>query len=358
MKMAIQKTPRVKLDNSGLQDTDGEIVAVGFLDVEAMRALKFDDYQREFLGSTSKGGSRLTHIMRALHQGVRLPGIVIGTRGANYSTERNSIMVLENDTYVIDGRQRVESILQFADAHPDKAKSLSVSVEVRFNTDKDIEQKLFHALNAWRTTVSGNVLLRNMRKDYYGVQVLYDWTHSRRSLLLNRVQWDQRMKRGELLTGIALAQVATTLHNFGRYASGGAEVLARHLENQLNRFAGQELRDNVIYFFDLIDEAFGLSKIEYRERATILRVNFLTGVALLFAGNENFWRGRNLHVTGEMRRKLARFPVGDPEVMRLAAAGQNALPILLDLLTTHMNKAAKKNRLRPRRKRHDDEDEE
>lgn len=350
-------TTKVKLDNSGLQDIDGEIVAVGFLDIEAMRALKFDEYQREFLGVGYGSGKRSSRIIRAIAQGVRLPGIVVGTRGSNYTSERNSIMVLQDPTFVIDGRQRIETLLRYADLNPDRAAKLTISVEVRFNTDFNIEKKLFHALNAWRTTVSANVLLRNMRKEFYGVQLLYDWTLSRRSMLHNRVQWGQRMKRGELMSAMTLVQIVTTLHNFGFSAGGSAETMATHLERQLDRFAGQEIRDNVIAFFDLMDECFHLSRIELTERATALRSGFLGTMALLLAGHDNFWRGRNLMVPREARHKLAKFPINDPEVMRLIGAGRNAQPMLLDLMRQHMNKAAKKNRLRPRRKPVDEDDE-
>jgi len=340
---------KVKLDNSGLSENDeGEIIALGFLDIEAMRALRTDTYQREFLGNTGRhADGRQTRIMRAIVAGVRLPTVTIGTRGTNYTSQRNSIMVLENPTYIIDGRQRIETLIKYADLNPDKAKNLSISAEVRFDTNWDKENALFHALNAWRTAVSGNVLMRNMRGKNRGVAMLYDWTHNPKAILYNRVQWSQRMTRGQLISAASLAQAIACLHT-GTSQFGGYERTAAALENATATFGTHTVRENMVHFLDVLDEAFGLSKIEYRQHATVLRNNFLTTLATLFAHHSNFWRGRDLFVTKDQRRKLAKFPLQDPEIARLAAAGNMAQPLLFKLLTDHLNKGTRVSRLQLR----------
>lgn len=339
--------PIVKLKNAGLSEVDGEIIAQGFIDPESMRQLKIGDYQREFLHRPTSG--RLSQIERALNDGVRLPSIVLGMRGQSFSSKGDT-MLLEDNCYIVDGLQRVFTCLRFAENHPDQAQNLVLGVEVRFNTTPESEKKLFHALNSFRTGMSGNVLLRNMRDENKAVLTIYGLSMSEpTSPIYKKVQWNQRMQRGELFSAIMMIAVGHALHTRSASASNGAvTAIATTLDNLIDETYGYgDFRANMRTFFEVMDDCFSYSSIEFVQKATVIKGNFLTAIAKLFAGHTNFWNGSRLHVNAELRKKLASFPTDDLEVMRLASAGRMAMPILYKLLEDHMNKG-KRTKLQAR----------
>lgn len=343
--------PVIKLLNSGLsEDENGEIIAVGFLDIEAMGALKIDDYQREFL--RPGGAGKRTSIQNAVDSHVRLPSIVVGMRGERFSS-RGETMYLEDPAYIVDGLQRVFTLKEYAEKHPEESGKLRIGAEIRFDTTKESEKELFHALNAYRTAVSGNVLLRNMRDKNKGVMTLYGLSMSDTSSpLFKRVQWNQRMTRGELITAIMLAHVANSLHTTesetGHKFRGNMERVAQGLEQHVDQFGMKQFRENIVTFFGMMDEVFHLGKIEFREKAASIKGNFLMVLSQMLAQHQNFWHGNKLLVGADYKRKLAMFPLDEPEIARLSASGTMAQPILFKMLCDHMNRGRRLNRLHPR----------
>src|SRR5512139_754824 len=341
--------PVIRLLNSGLSEDDkGEIIAVGFLDVDSMQHLLVDCYQREFLGSVN-GKGKGTKIYQAVDGGVRLPSVVIGMRGQKFSS-RGDTMYLEDPCFIVDGLQRIFTIKQFAHTHLTKASGLRIGAEIRFNTTFETEKVLFHALNAFRTSMSGNVILRNKMDESKAIGLLHDLTFRHtRSPLFKKVQWNQRMSRGELFTAIALVRVVATLHsdNAGTLSAsrGNVDYSASVLDKTLDRVGEQIFRDNVTTFFEVLNEAFDTSHIEFREKATVIKTNFLLTMAQMFAEHVNFWHGRRLVVASVFRKQLSKFPVNDQEVMRLSASGNMAIPLLYDILIRHMNKGKRVNKL-------------
>lgn len=347
--------PMIRLLNAGLSEDDkGDIIAVGFLDVDSMSELKVDDYQREFLGSVGgKGGG--TKIAQAVEGGVRLPSVVIGMRGQRFSS-RGDTMYLEDPCYIVDGLQRIFTIRQYAQKHLTKAAGLRIGAEVRFNTNKDSEKILFHALNAFRTSMSGNIMLRNKKDDNKAIKVLHDLSFKdTRSPLFKKVQWAQRMARGELFTAIALVRVLSTLHatdssGIASVARGNVDQSSAALLKQMEKIGDNLFRDNVVSFFSVLDDAFDTSHIEFREKATVIKGNFMLALAQMLAEHQNFWHGRRLVVASVFRKQLSKFPVKDGEVMRLAGAGNMAIPLLYDILIRHMNKGKSVNKLIKKKK--------
>ena len=94
--------PVVKLVNAGLHEVNGEIVAHGWLSIDAMGGLKIDDYQREVLART--GGK--TNLQKAVEEDAILPDVVLGMRGESFSTH-GTAMTLNDHVYIIDGLQRI-----------------------------------------------------------------------------------------------------------------------------------------------------------------------------------------------------------------------------------------------------------
>lgn len=349
----------VRLKNAGLQERNGEIVAHGWLDIASMDKLKVDDYQREILAAA---GNHKTPLQRAVGNGALLPDIVLGMRGQDYKTHGDN-MTLLGKVYIVDGLQRVFALKAFAEANPDKADTIMIGAEVRFDTTRHTEMELFRALNMFRIPVSPNVILRNARHKHPSVLTLYGLSMSDAdSPLFKRVTWTQRMARGELFTATMIAKIARAVHLGANARSkgrgkqklkGGADTGSRNLPLQLDGIAEKvtlrTYRQNIITFFELVDSCYGIANIEYRQTATQTKGNFLSVLARILASYENFWDGNRLVVNAADRRKFATFPLRDPDVIRLAAAGNMAQQILEKLITDHFNKGKKSNRLVPRK---------
>jgi hypothetical protein len=341
--LAAERT--IRLLNAGLNERpDGEITAHGWLDLDSMRALRVDDYQREVLGATS---GRKSSLRSAVEKGANLPDIMIGMRGSNYDV-RGQTMMLKDRCYIIDGLQRVAALLHYAEAHPDETKSLRIGAEVRFSTDKDKEKELFLVVNTSRIPVSPNVILRNMRTDHQSVLTLYGLSkNDPKFALYGRISWNQRMARQELLSALTLVKVARTLHvSSGSTGHGRAHEMTQTMDAICKDVGLATFRKNIVAFFDVIDECFGIRKIQYKEVSTQLKGNFLLTVARVFAMHSNFWKDGILFVDAPTRRKLAAFPLDEPNIARLAGAGNSAMPTLREMLVDHLNKGRKLNRLR------------
>ena len=143
--MAVKETKEpvvVRLDQATLDDKSGQIVAHGWLNLEALQNLRVGDYQREIL----EVARRKSSIRDAVKAGVRLPDIMLGMRGQNY-TSRGGAMLLENDVFIIDGLQRVAALRKHAADNPEDAAKIRIGAEVRFDTTRDTEEALFTILN-------------------------------------------------------------------------------------------------------------------------------------------------------------------------------------------------------------------
>jgi hypothetical protein len=337
----------VRLLNAGLDERDGEIIAHGWLDLESMNLLRVDDYQREVL---SFNGGKKGSIREAVEEGIRLPDIMLGMRGQRVTFPKgSSICVLLDRVFIIDGLQRVFALKNHAERFPEQAKNLRIGAEVRFGTDKESERDLFINLNTRRTPVSPNVILRDIRDKHPGILTLYGLSHTDKDFALyERVSWNQRMSRQELITAMMFAKTAAALHT----TSGGRGERTGEVGIQLDKLSKNiglaKFRKNMVEFFDIMDACWGIRAIEYNQSAAHLRGNFLITLAKMFCAHSNFWKGDDLFVDSVLKRKLRTFPVLDPEISRLCSAGSMAVQILQGYLVDHMNKGKRNNRLRKR----------
>lgn len=339
---ALAANRSVKLLNAGLIEcSNGEIVAHGWLDPASMRALRVDDYQREVLGAISS--DKKPSLRKAVEDGASLPDIMIGMRGQDYDVDGNT-MVLKDRCYIVDGLQRIAALLHYSESNPDEAKDLRIGAEVRFSTTKEVEKDLFLVLNTSRVPVAPAVILRNLRTKHPAILTLYGLSHTDEKFALHgRVSWNQRMARSELVTALMLAKAANVLHSHqGILHSDRASALAVGLDAKAKAVGLPTFRKNVVEFFNIIDECFGIRSIQYKEVSPQLRGNFLMTLARMFSTHSDFWKGDHLHLDAATKRKLAGFAIGDPEVIRLASAGTQAMHILLVMLIDHMNKSKQK----------------
>lgn len=361
----------IKVLNGALEEApDGSIVLRGTIAMDSLAGLKVDDYQREVLSRSGSGGRRTSKIRKGIDTGARLPTIELGMRGQNFDSSGQTF-ILKDPVYIVDGLQRVSAMLQYMEDHEGKPNgALPLGAEIHFKTNKDTEKERFAALNgSLRTPVSPNILLRNMRDKHPAVLTLYGLCHRDKEFALyERVTWNQRMKQSELLSAMSVVKAVLNLHRpvvertkegkgtGGHPIKGNAPLpiqsknLAVSVLDRVAREVGlQTFRDNVKAFFNLIDDCYGIRSIEYGEAQGHLRSNFLTVLASLIANNPQLWDDKDQHVMKIdklTRDRLKSFPVNDPEIRRLSAAGTMVIPTLYNYLLIHMNKHKSKNKFK------------
>lgn len=346
----MSKTPSnpIKIIAGALDEVEGSttgIILRGVVDPTSLHHLLKDDYQREAQPLTSQW-----RILDALQKGEPLPDIELGMRGQNFTSREDSYF-LKDHVYIIDGLQRVTTAIHFLGTNPGVAPRLGATVH--FNTTKEWERRRFHILNTHRLKVSPNVLLRNMREESPAVLALFGLSTNDKSFVLhNRVSWTQRMTKGELVTALTFAKVVGLIHSHKVAGKGNSiEELVPALNKAVEVFGIQAVRENIRVFFNLVDECWGIKSVQYREGAIYMRGQFLYTFARLLADHHDFWQGddeKRLFVSADLKRKIAQFPIHDPEVVRLSGSGGLARVLLYNLLRDHINSGKRTKRLTPR----------
>lgn len=336
----------VKIINGALDETsDGEIILRGVVAPESLASLQVDDYQREVLPLTA-----MTSILDALKGGEVLPDIELGMRGQRY-TEKDGVFVLRDSVFIVDGQQRVNGGLHTLQTDPDT--KVRIGATIHFGTNKDWERERFRILNTLRNKVSPNVILRNKREESPLVEMLFNLCANDKSFALhNRVSWSQRMTRSEILTALTLAKTVGWLHSHKAPTKrNDIEELVPALDKAMDIFGIQNLRSNMRTFFDLIDECWGIKRVQYKEGAPHIKGTFLSVIARLLSNHTDFWRQpdeKQLVIEASLRRKIAQFPVHDPSVANLASSGGKSRELLYMMLRDHINSGKRTKRLKSR----------
>ena len=288
---------------------DGQrIVLRGVVDAGSLGDLLVDDYQREPLPL-----SRLTRMWQALRQGESLPDLELGMRGEDFDWSGDDYW-LKDPVYIIDGQQRRNAALHLLSVMPDV--SIRVGAMIHFNTDREWERDRFKILNLDRSRVSANVLLRNMRHQSTAILTLYGLSYNQPDFACyQRVCWSQNKGRADLITARSLASIAGTLHahRSPAFRMGLAELVPA-LDRQANEVRLERWRNNVVTFFDVVDDCFGVRNVQLPMLATHLRAGFLVNLAGVFSDHGAFWADNDntLVVNPDWRRRLSTFPINDP----------------------------------------------
>lgn len=344
--MANSDLKSVKLVNATLHESTlrgGTLILRGVLDSDSLKALRFDDYQREAMPLASLG--KLT---KALRDGSPLPDIEIGMRGQKYRNQGDD-WFLQNDCFVIDGQQRVNACVNFLQLQP--GAQVFLGATIHFDTDKAWERERFRILNTNRIKVSPNVILRNLREDHPSLAKIYEICNAPEDLfcLGGRVSWDQNMKRGKLITALNLMKVVGRLHS---HISPGKNMNINFIGDQIDTLMEKigpiVMRDNLKTFFDVVDEAWGVRIVQYRELSNHLRGGFLMMLALFFSNHLDFWKGHKLVVDQDIRRKIANFPLNDPGIAPLTSSAGASRHVIYGLFVKHVNSGKRTKRLQPR----------
>jgi hypothetical protein len=338
----------VKMESAALDETHNkDIILRGVVSVDSLSNLLLDDYQREAMPLTA-----LSSILKAIEAGQSLPDIELGMRGGSYyESQDTGEFTLRDPIYIIDGQQRVNGALHIAQTKP--GVSIRIGATLHFNTTKKWERERFRILNSLRSKVSPNVLLRNMREDSKAVSALHLLSFDKNFVLHDRVSWQQRMLRSELVTALTFAKLTLMLHSHkGRgHSRTNINELVPALDRTLDTIGVTAFRKNMVSFFDLVDECWGIRRVQYREGAAYMRGNFLTVLARLLSDHVDFWKSPDekvLFVDAPLRRKLAGFPIHDPAVQNLAGSGGKSREMLYMLMRDHINSGKRTKRLTAR----------
>lgn len=326
--------------NAALDEENGDVVLRGALDPKCLHMLLRDEYQREILPLAT-----IQSLVAAFETG-SVPDIELGMRGEDFN-ERDGAVYLTSPVYIIDGLQRVSAALHKLNAG---GKLPRLGATVHFNTTEEWERKRFQILNAERTKLSPNVLLRNMKHEYSAIGSLIDLTHDKTFILCDKVCWDQRMKRHDLISAVSFLKIIGVTHShIGPGRSQKVDELARGVNTIADKIGKNVFRDNVKTFFDLVDQCWGIRRIAFKEGAVYMRSTFLITLAMVLSRHENFWRGNRLFIEAPLVRKIAQFPTADPQVQNLSSASGKAREILYMLLVSHINSGKRTKKLRLRK---------
>lgn len=328
----------VKLTNAALDEVGTEIVIRGVIEPASLVKLKVAPYQREVLAISS-----IRELVTAMKEG-GVPDICLGMRGGQFR-ERDGVFYLVDDVYIIDGLQRRTAALELMRG----GEPPHLGATVYCNTDEKRERKMFRDLNMCRTRLSPNVLLRNEKWDNDFVSMLFELCKDSSFILRNRVSWDQRMRRDELVTAVGLLKVASSQHS--RFRAGLLEsnhgVLSDNMHTVMERLGRQMVRNNIKAYWTAIDEAFDIKNVTFKEGAGYLRQTFNITLARIFASYQDFWADSEFRIGSDLRRKLSLFPITDPHVAGLCSSTGPSRDILSNLIVTHLNSGRRTRRLKP-----------
>ncbi|HBD04997.1 TPA: hypothetical protein DCZ32_00900 [Candidatus Uhrbacteria bacterium] len=265
-------------------------------------------------------------------------------RGEDF-VDRNGVYTLKNDCYIIDGLQRVTAAIKMLQK-PD-GKEPRLGAVVHFGTTEEWERERFRILNADRTKLSPNVLLRNFRQSVPAIDLLYHLSGEQEFALKGRISWGQRMNRDHLTTALSVCKVISILHSGIMVGLRGHRLdeIVIGLQTVMSKIGRDKFRRNVITFFDVIDEAWGIRSVAFKEGTPHIRNTFLFTVATLLAKNSMFWEKDELTVPQEDRKRFRSFPLNDPNVRNLSGAGGRATHILYQLFVEHMNHGRRSRKL-------------
>lgn len=337
----------IRIINAALDtvEIDGiETLALrGVVDPLDLTHIKADEYQRETLTP-----AKIESLKRALKTS-RVPDIDLGMRGSNCQeqvVDGKTIWILHDDVYVIDGLQRKTAGEQLVN----EGFLPHIGVIVHFDTTEPWERARFEALNVGQTGLNNNVILRNMAKSSSAAALMLELTTKQPKFVLHdKVSWTQNMRRGDMITAITFYKTVGRLHSHLGPGKGDARSLARTgLGKIIERTGKGAFASNVMTFFWLVEECFGISTVAYRKSATQLKSTFLLALAGMLSDHEDFWDENHLVVPADLRRKLAKFPVNDPTVKDLASSSGMAIKSLEILLAGHINSGKRTRHIKRR----------
>jgi len=339
----------IKIVNGAFQDLDdGNIVLRGVLTPESLGKLCIGAYQREKLSD-----ARIEAIITGL-EGKRPPDVELAQRSNDFTPVDGEpgAFVLPGPIYNVDGQQRVAAAIGLNA----QGKKCPVGAVVNFGTTDKWERERFRVLNQLRLRVSPNVLLRSEACAQPVMRALKELTDDSSFAMYGKVCWNQMMKRSELTTALTYFETVAQLHSrFGPGKSGakgamqpGKSTLSNSLTGQSAKVGKQIMCDNVVVFYGLMEEWWGVKTLVYRQSATHMKGAFMLTLARVLSDHNNFWKGPRLSVPNVLKKKIGTLPLHDTQVLAIASSqGRAAKMLLYPLIVNHLNAGRGTHKLLP-----------
>ena len=332
------------LDEIAIAKIGNQIVLRGVLENDSFDLLQVSEYQREVLAQ-----SKIMELVDAMKTG-SVPDVELGMRGGSFR-EGEGAFYLQDPVFIIDGLQRVTAVKHMLRLlGQEGVRPPRLGATVYFNTTEEWERERFKILNLYRAKLSPNVLLRNRRHDYSAVETMYNLaTEDKTFVLKGRICWNQGMTRQELISAQTYLRVVGYLHShLGPTRACRGEELTKGIQKVMSLVGRNIFRENIRTFFDVLDQAFGIRVVTFKEGAAYLKFTFMTCLAEIFSNHFDFWRENKLFVEADLIRKIKLFPLADPNVRNLCSAGGMANRLLYRLLVDHINRGKTSRRLKER----------
>jgi hypothetical protein len=317
---------KIVLNPASVFDLDGETVVRGQLDPNSLGELQRPSYQREVLSD-----SKIAELMEA-YRTSRVPDVVLNMRGKRFQVMGDTIE-LYDPTYMVDGLQRITAGVRVM--VDDSPATPNIGAYVTIDKDEAWEREQFEILNNKRTQLSPNVNLRNQREVVPAINTLFRLTYDQEFPLRGRVQWNQAMKKGELITATTYVKTVGRLHShWGPGRGTNVFEVAVGIDRIMDEIGKEALRANIKAFFGLLVDCWDLHEVDHKG-APVLKNNFLFTVAELLGDFPEFWDGYFLEVSATVKSKLRTFKVNDPTVAQwIAAKGPGSRFLYNDLYAT------------------------
>jgi hypothetical protein len=316
---------------------EGSTILIGFLDLlSSIDNLNVSWYQRAAGFSQQK----IRQLANDLRAGDQMPPIVLGMRGDQFDVLDDGTIKLRDPVYIIDGLQRWFAALSVREQKP----GLRLAVMVYLNTAEEIEIALFRKLNTKRTGVSPSIHIRNEKNRSRVAATLCGLSTNQPDFaLFERIAWDQRFDPDrDLLSGATLFLVLTQLHVHILRVEQAFRIteLLTLVDTRIDHLGLQKGRENLIHFFDVVDELWGIRAVSHRHGTPHLKQGWLLTLAKLFSDFTEFWdkTDKTLFVSAALKRDLERLDPKDDEFVRLATGTKTARELLYQLFVQRLNK--------------------
>ena len=307
----------------------GRKVIRGSIDPTSLANVLAGDYQREVLGGKSQ--VKLANAIKTS----TVPDIELGARCKKFKQIGTSI-IIEGPVYVIDGLQRISAAKQMIAGNEGGVPY--IGAQIHMDTDPDWERERFRALNADRSKLSPNVLLRNSKHDFEGVALLYGMTTEMKDLTVyERVQWTQRPETKNLITANQLVRVACRIHaHMMPGLKGTVDLSTLEAFERLSELIGADtVMSNVNTFYDLINDLWGMRNLDRRDMATQMKGGFQFTLAAVLSDHVDFWKDDTLYFSSSLRTKLGTFKLS-LHVSQLCQASTGT-DLLYGMIVHHVN---------------------
>lgn len=282
----------IRILNGSLEDDDetDQVIIRGVVDQATLKFIKLDWYQRE----QGFSQNHVNEIVAAYLAGNKVADITLGMRGQRVRSVKDAYSLLDK-TYCIDGGQRLWSSAAAIKQRPDL--KISLGAKIYTNTTEEFENELFCRLGTTQVKIGPSILIRNKRKKSKASAMMLALSRDPTFAMKDRIGWDQRRNRHELMFGFTFARIVGALHAHkgGALKSSRAYDLLGGLDALVDNIGQEQVAMNVIRFFDGIDKCWSIRQLSGSrdEPRPHLKHTFLLALAKVFSSYEDFWNDKD-----------------------------------------------------------------